>query len=95
MEDNMKGISSEGIKKLSLDLLEYSEEFMKIKEKLDNVEQRLRNCFIGEAPNSYNNSLKSFNNNITYLSKNIKNYSEFCQEIIRAYEKHDIESFRR
>jgi uncharacterized protein YukE len=95
MEDNMKGISSEGIKKLSLDLLEYSEEFMKIKEKLDNVEQRLRNCFIGEAPNSYNNSLKSFNNNITYLSKNIKNYSEFCQEIIRSYEKHDIESFRR
>ena len=95
MEDNMKGISSEGIKKLSLDLLEYSEEFMKIKEKLDNIEQRLRNCFIGEAPNSYNNSLKSFNNNITYLSKNIKNYSEFCQEIIRAYEKHDIESFRR
>ena len=39
-------------------MLEYSEEFMKIKEKLDNIEQRLRNYFIGEAPNSYNNSLK-------------------------------------
>ena len=95
MNDKVLGISSQGMRKLSLDLLEYSEEFMKIKEKLDGIEGRLRGCFIGEAPNSFNNSLKSFNNNLTYLSKNVKNYSEFCQEVIRAYEKHDIESFKR
>ena len=95
MNDKMQGISSEGIKKLSLDLLEYSEEFMKIKGKLDNIEQRLRSCFVGEAPNSYNNSLKSFNNNLIYLSKNVKNYAEFCQTVITSYEKQDIESFKR
>lgn len=95
MNNKVYGISSQGMKKLSLDLLEYSEEFTKIKEKLDNIESRLRNCFVGEAPNAFNNSLKTFNNNLTYLSKNVRNYSEFCQEVIRAYEKHDIESFRR
>ncbi len=95
MNNKMYGISSQGMRKLSLDLLEYSEEFMKIKEKLDNIEGRLRSCFVGEGPNSYNNSLKAFNNNLTYLSKNVRNYSEFCQEVIRSYEKHDIGSFKR
>ena len=95
MNNKIYGISSQGMRKLSLDLLEYSEGLMKIKERLDNIEGRLRGCFIGEAPNCYNNSLKSFTSNLIYLSKNISNYSEFCQEIVRSYEKHDIESFRR
>jgi uncharacterized protein YukE len=87
MNNKMYGISSQGMRKLSLDLLEYSEEFMKIKEKLDNIEERLRGCFVGEGPNNYNNSLKAFNNNLTYLSKNIKNYS--CKEIDRLINDSD------
>ena len=83
------GISTSGMKKLSIDLLEYSEEFRKIKNSLDTIESKLRTNFSGEAANNYNNLFKSFSNNLTYISKSVKGYSEYCEEIIRKYQRHD------
>jgi len=87
------GINVQGMKKLGVDLLEYSEELRKIKNNFDNIESKLRNSFSGEAANFFDNSFKNFGNNILYLSKNIKNYSDYCEEIIRRYQIQDTNSF--
>ena len=94
MNNNMViGINTEGLKKLGYDLLEYSEEFQKIKNELDEIERRLRYNFVGDGPDLFNDSVKSFADNLTYISKNIKNYHELCQDIIKSYDKQDIASF--
>ena len=89
INSRVKGINVQGMKKLSLDLFEYSEQFKKIKSGLDAIENKLRTDFKGEAANSFNNSFKNFNNNLNYVSESIKNYSEYCTNIIRQYEKND------
>ena len=83
LSDNVLGINVQGMKKLSIDLLEYSEELRKIKNSLDNIENKLKTSFTGEAANAYNNSFKNFSNNIFYLRKKIKNYSDYCEELIK------------
>ena len=88
-ERTMKGINVLGLKKLSLELNEYCEEFKKIKSSLNSIENKLRANFSGEAGNNYANSFKNFISNIDYVSVSMRNYSEYCQETIRKYEKHD------
>ena len=87
--NNMVGINVAGMKKLSLDLIDYCEEFKKIKSTLDNIENKLKNNFSGEAGNNYSNSFKSFINNFDYVSASMRIYSDYCQEIIKKYERHD------
>ena len=87
--NNFKGIDSSSLKKLSLELSEYCEEFKKIKSSLNIIESKLRTNFAGEAGYNYANSFKNFINNFDYVSSSMKYYSDYCLDVIRKYEKND------
>lgn len=84
-----KGINSDGMKQLGLDILEYSQEFKKIKNSIQTISNRLRKSMAGEVANEYINSLNEFSENFDYICENMKNYSDVCYQIIHLYEKYD------
>ena len=84
-----KGINTAGIKQLGLDMIEYAQEFKKIKNSIQTIANRLRKSMAGEVANEYINSLNEFCENFDYICDNIKNYSDACYQIIHLYEEYD------
>lgn len=86
---DVSGINAQGLRKLSLDMITYEEEFQKIFLELQNMVNQTKIIFDGEAANQFRKNFDDFSTNFKVVTNSMKNYSEDFLTVIKQYEKNE------
>lgn len=89
--NDISGINAQGLRKLSLDMITYEEDFQKIFFELQNIINQTKEIFDGEAGNQFRKNFDNFSANFKVITNSMKNYSEDFITVIRQYEKYEAQ----
>ncbi|MCI8588610.1 MAG: hypothetical protein HFG40_03055 [Bacilli bacterium] len=90
-QTSVSGINAQGLRKLSLDMITYEEDFQKIFSELQNIMNQTKAIFDGEAGNQYRKNFDNFSTNFKVITNSMKNYSEDFISVIKQYEKRELQ----
>ena len=83
------GINLMGLKKLSLDMISYQEEFKKIFSEINNIVLDSKSYFIGEAGDVFRKNFNDFSANFRIVTNSMQIYSDDFLQVIKNYKKND------
>ena len=88
--NSFRGINANGLKNLSISMLEFEEDFNKIFTEVTNVVNKINSNLAGDVGTSFNESFKELSLNFPIVSNSMKTYSDDFITVIRNYEKQDM-----
>jgi len=88
--NSFRGINANGLKNLSISMLEFEEDFNKIFTEVTNVVNKINSNLAGDVSTSFNESFKELSQNFPVVSNSMKTYSDDFITVIRNYEKQDM-----